>query len=68
MSVHQIDVQIRKIQTLIADQEARLHRMTLQGCPTQSATDSLNIMCADLQAMRREREVSLSIGAGRTPA
>jgi hypothetical protein len=68
MSVHQIDVQIRKIQTLIADQEARLQRMTLQGFPTQSATDSLNIMCADLQAMRREREESLSTGAGRTPA
>jgi hypothetical protein len=68
MTVHQIDVQIRKIQTLIADQETRLQRMTLQGFPTQSATDSLNIMCADLQAMRREREESLLTGAGRTPA
>lgn len=49
------DAQIRKMEERIQEEEARLHRMILQGAPTQSGDDQLRELRATLQQMKARR-------------
>lgn len=46
---------IREAQMRIADQKARLHRLIVQGHPTQSADDILSTMYAELRKLQQLR-------------
>jgi hypothetical protein len=51
--IHRTDQPISVLQTRIKDQKAYLDRLTVQGIPTQAATDLLNKLSCDLLLMKR---------------
>ena len=52
-----VDHDIPHMQTRIADHRRCLDRMTVQGFPTQSATDLLDEMCTELVLMERRAQL-----------
>jgi hypothetical protein len=51
----QAERRIRDAQTRIDEQKARLHRLIVQGHPTQSADDILSAMHAELRKLQQLR-------------
>ena len=47
------DQPISALQARIKDQKAYLNRLTVQGVPTQAATDALNKLSGDLLLMQQ---------------
>ena len=53
--IHHTDQPISALQARIKDQKAYLNRLTVQGVPTQAATDTLNRLSGDLLLMQHRR-------------
>jgi hypothetical protein len=57
---HQIEraeQEIRRMRARIADHRLGLNRMTVRGFPTQSATDVLNELSAELVVLERRAQL-----------
>ena len=55
---------IRDAQHRIAEQQARLQRMIVQGSPTQSADDRLNKLCETLRRLQSAEAQQLPSNRG----
>jgi hypothetical protein len=53
-----VDQEIRGMHRRIANHKRCLDRMTVQGFPSQAATDLLNKMCAELILMEHRAQLS----------
>ena len=49
------DLEIRKIEDRIREEEARQHRLILQGMPTQAGDDVIRQLRQTLQRMKTQR-------------
>ena len=56
-AIRQADRDIDRAQARISEQKAGLQRLIVQGFPTQSATDALSRMPADLRLMTQRKLV-----------
>jgi hypothetical protein len=53
--INEADRPLLQLEARLADQKAYLDRLTVQGAPTQAATDVLNKLSGDLRLMKRRR-------------
>ena len=53
--INHTDQPISALQARIKDQKAYLNRLTVQGVPTQAATDALNKLSGDLRHLQQRK-------------